>query len=244
MANTQTKTVDVFKSVVYRIPALFYETESNTLLAFAEQRETEANCTAKELVNKSHNLLVEKAKLDNYRPLNPCPVFEKNTKTLFLFFICVEDRVEEQWQIKNRTNKARLCYITSEDLGQNWSEVTDLTYTLGEIKNWATFAVGPGHGLQMKKGRLIVPVYAYVCSSSSKSNEATSYAFALYSDDRGSTWKLGQMLQTQSGECQMAEIFDGDKSSIYCNACSQGAYKPSGFDDHRNTHCKSFFFTY
>ncbi|XP_018520458.1 sialidase-2-like isoform X1 [Lates calcarifer] len=239
MANTQTKTVDVFKSVVYRIPALFYETESNTLLAFAEQRETEANCTAKELVMRRGTLkdespgvktiewselktVVEKAKLDNYRPLNPCPVFEKNTKTLFLFFICVEDRVEEQWQIKNRTNKARLCYITSEDLGQNWSEVTDLTYTLGEIKNWATFAVGPGHGLQMKKGRLIVPVYAYVCSSSSKSNEATSYAFALYSDDRGSTWKLGQMLQTQSGECQMAEIFDGDKSSIYCNACSQG----------------------
>ncbi|XP_018557778.1 sialidase-4-like [Lates calcarifer] len=47
-------------------------------------------------------------------------------------------------------------------------------------------------------------------------------ALALYSDDRGSTWKLGKMFQTQSGECQMAEIFDGDKSSIYCNARSRG----------------------
>ncbi|XP_018557780.1 sialidase-2-like [Lates calcarifer] len=252
MDNIQTKTVDVFKSVVYRIPALFYDRNSETLLAFAEQRETADDASTKNLVMSRGTLkdessgaktiewsefkIVEKAKLLNCRPMNPCPVFEKNTNTLFLFFICVEDGVTEQWQIKNCTNKARLCYITSTDLGQTWSEegVTELTDKLDEIKNWKTFAVGPGHGLQMKKGRLIVPVHAYACVCAPCSSCccyitcmcsctcSAPNALALYSDDRGSTWKLGKMFQSQSGECQMAEIFDGDKSSIYCNARSRG----------------------
>uniref|UniRef100_A0A4W6D1D6 exo-alpha-sialidase n=1 Tax=Lates calcarifer TaxID=8187 RepID=A0A4W6D1D6_LATCA len=225
-----TKTVDVFKSVVYRIPALFYDRNSETLLAFAEQRETADDASTKNLVMSRGTLkdessgwsefkIVEKAKLLNCRPMNPCPVFEKNTNTLFLFFICVEDGVTEQWQIKNCTNKARLCYITSTDLGQTWSEegVTELTDKLDEIKNWKTFAVGPGHGLQMKKGRLIVPVHAYACVCA-----PCSSCCCYITDDRGSTWKLGKMFQSQSGECQMAEIFDGDKSSIYCNARSRG----------------------
>ncbi|XP_018557782.1 sialidase-3-like [Lates calcarifer] len=256
MGNKQTKPEDielqnktVFKThsaVVYRIPALFYDRNSETLLAFAEQRETADDASTKKLVMRRGTLKdessgaktiewselkpVEKAKLDNYRPMNPCPVFEKNTNTLYLFFICVKSTYSEMWQRWLGCNKARLCYITSTDLGQNWSDVTDLTDKLYEIKNWATFAVGPGHGLQMKTGRLIVPVHAYdSCSSCCcciMCNCSVPHARALYKDIDDSTWKLGNMLQTQSGECQMAEIFDGDsKSSIYCNARSQGGWR-------------------
>ncbi|XP_071329407.1 sialidase-3-like [Trachinotus anak] len=222
----------VFKSHVYRIPALFHERESETLLAFAEQRRTAADSTAEKLVMKTGKLRedspgvktvewsdfkpVKEAKIEGHRSMNPCPVYEENNKTLFLFFICVEGTVEERWQIQNCTNKARLCYITSKDLGQSWSNVTDLTDSLEEIKNWATFAVGPGHGLQMKGGRLIVPVYGYA-------KKGDPHALALYSDDCGDHWQFGKMLPTESIECEMAEFFDeGDKSFIYCNARSQG----------------------
>ncbi|GLD75059.1 sialidase-2-like protein [Lates japonicus] len=155
MANRQTKPEDiklqnktVFKSPVYRIPALFYDRNSETLLAFAEQRETADDASTQNLVMRRGTLkdespgaktiewselktVVEKAKLNNCRPMNPCPVFEKNTNTLFLFFICVEDRVTEQWQIKHCTNKARLCYITSKDHGQTWSEQVTITAAHG-----------------------------------------------------------------------------------------------------------------
>ncbi|XP_065814462.1 sialidase-3-like [Labrus bergylta] len=235
----------LFVSWVYRIPALFYERESKTLLAFAEQRRTENDASSVNLVMKTGEVkmevpsklktikwselkAVEEAHIPGYRPMNPCPLYDEKRKTLFLFFICVEGTVSEKKQIQNYTNAARLCYITSKNLGQSWSGVTDLTDKLDEIKGWATFAVGPGHGLQTKSGRLIVPVYAYVsCSSSSclccfKCCQVNPYSLALYSDDHGDKWQFGEMLQNESVECEMAEYFDDKENSIiYCNARSK-----------------------
>ncbi|KAI4833168.1 hypothetical protein KUCAC02_016082 [Chaenocephalus aceratus] len=158
-----------------------------------------------------------------YRPMNPCPLYEKTNKTLFLFFIRVKHTCTEQWQIDHNHNKARLCYVKTTDNGQSWSDVTDLTDSLDEIKHWATFAVGPGHGLQTESGRLIVPVHAYV-SISGKS--PAPHAVSLYSDDEGETWHFGTMLENESLECQMAEFADDrGESVIYCNARTKGSYR-------------------
>ncbi|XP_029356896.1 sialidase-4-like [Echeneis naucrates] len=223
------------RKCVFRIPALLYERESESVVAFAEQRESAADSRAKKLVMKTGKLKeesphvktiqwsdfksVDEARIEGHRTMNPCPLYERNNQTLFLFFICVEGTVEESWQINNGINKTRLCYIYSEDLGQSWSSVTDLTDTLAEINNWATFAVGPGHGIQMESGRLIVPVYGYA-------KGGAPYALSLYSDDNGDHWQFGKMLQTKSIECGMAEFFDeGQNSFIYCNARSQEGYR-------------------
>uniref|UniRef100_A0A3P8U5X8 exo-alpha-sialidase n=1 Tax=Amphiprion percula TaxID=161767 RepID=A0A3P8U5X8_AMPPE len=245
--NVQPQQQSVFKSDgwVYRIPALFYERESKTLLAFAEQRTTVDDSQSKMLVMKRGKLKeetptvktiewselqpVEEAQIDGYRPMNPCPLYDKTSKTLFLFFICVEGTVSEQWQIKHSTNKARLCYITSIDLGKTWSKLTDLTDKLPEIKTWATFAVGPGHGLQTEQGRLIVPLYAYTSDMNSccrLSKSIAPFALSLYSDDSGKNWQFGQMFQAKSIECEMAEFFDESGNSIiYCNARTEGGFR-------------------
>ncbi|KAL0162804.1 hypothetical protein M9458_042200 [Cirrhinus mrigala] len=158
--------------------------------------------------------------------MNPCPVFERESKTLFLFFITVPVGVSEHKQIRKNKNQARLCYITSKDTGKTWSDITDLTAdVIGEQeKDWATFAVGPGHGIQLKSGRLIIPAYVYPCHS--LSCKPTSCAFTLYSDDKGSTWHLGKCVDGESNECQMAEIID-DKgnSKLYCNARSISGHR-------------------
>ncbi|XP_026025074.1 sialidase-3-like [Astatotilapia calliptera] len=231
---------------VYRIPALLYEKESKTLLAFAEQRKTSDDASGEKLVMRTGKMKedsektvewselkqLEKALIKGYRPMNPCPVYDKVNNKLFLFFICVEDCITEHDQIEYYDNRTRLCYITSEDLGETWSDVTDLTDKLSEIKNWSTFAVGPGHGIQTESGRLIIPVYAY-CRSTCLMNCCCkpvacsfsccckSYALSLYSDDPDKSWKFGQTLQSESGECQMAEVYEDTHSSfIYCNARS------------------------
>ncbi|XP_062295957.1 sialidase-3-like [Scomber scombrus] len=222
----------VFTTVVHRIPDLIYLGDDK-ILAFAERRKTTNDAstvaldmrTGKVNRNKESNpevtikwselKPVTKAHLHGCRPMNPCPVYEKNSKTLFLFFICVKDGVSEQWQIEHHTNETHLCYIKSTDDGQNWSEVTVFTENeLVEIKQWDTMAVGPGHGIQMESGRLIVPLYAYY-----RENSSRPFALCLYSDDRGKTWTLGNKLTTDSLECEMAEVFDDEgKSRIYCNA--------------------------
>ncbi|XP_006787459.1 sialidase-3-like, partial [Neolamprologus brichardi] len=221
---------------VYRIPALLYEKESKTLFAFAEQRKTSKDESAEKLVMRTGKIKegcckktvewselkeVEKALIKRHRPMNPCPVisYDKANKAnnkLFLFFICVEDGITEMYQRKCYDNRTRLCYITSEDLGETWSDVTDLTYELSEIKNWSTFAVGPGHGIQTESGRLIIPVYAY-CTSTCLLHCCCkpvaclfgccckSYALSLYSDNHGENWKFGELFNTVSVECEMAE---------------------------------------
>ncbi|KAM7009337.1 sialidase-3-like [Tautogolabrus adspersus] len=248
----QKQTVFKLDSWIYRIPALLYERESKTLLVFAEQRRTSDDTSSVNLVMATGKVKmevpsesmtiewselkpVEEAHIEGHRPMNPCPLYEKTSKTLFLFFICVEGTVSEQWQIRHYTNKARLCYIRGKiacDGGVKWSKVTDLTNDLDEIKSWATFAVGPGHGLQTESGRLIVPVYAYVSCCSScclccfKCCKVTPFGLALYSDDHGEKWQFGEMLQRESLECEMAEYFDDKENSIiYCNARSKGGFR-------------------
>ncbi|XP_056142293.1 sialidase-4-like isoform X2 [Lampris incognitus] len=214
--------------------------EENTLLAFAERRKTLADESTEALVMKRGTLMkagfnkvtiewskleeVKKARLTGYRPMNPCPVYEKKTKTLFLFFICVEGTVSEDDQRRSGNNKTRLCYIKSRNDGQDWEEVQDLTDHLHDvIKDWTTFAVGPGHGIQLSSGRLIIPAYAY---SPCIPLHSQSFALCVYSDDSGETWQVGNRLQNRSLECEMAEVLDdAGLSHVYCNARNAGGYR-------------------
>ncbi|XP_055036331.2 sialidase-3 isoform X1 [Misgurnus anguillicaudatus] len=223
--------------VTYRIPSLIYISDNQTYLAFAEKRKTADDTDADVLVmrkgmwkdgevewDNNHEVLTS-ACLPNHRSMNPCPVYEKRTKTLFLFFISVPFGVSEKAQIKKNKNQARLCYVTSKDTGETWSRITDLTTDVigDQVKTWATFAVGPGHGIQMRSGRLIIPAYVYHCHLDHK---PTPYAFAFYSDDCGSTWHVGERLADESCECEMAEIIDHDGTShLYCNARSTSGHR-------------------
>ncbi|XP_075311583.1 sialidase-3-like [Odontesthes bonariensis] len=223
-------------------------------MAFAEKRHTSDDASTEALVMKTgtfikdettHDLkiqwsesknVVEKSRLDGYRPMNPCPVYEKSTRTLFLFFISVEGTVSEPWQRFWGINKARLCYVTTTDGGQVWSKVTDLTDKMPQMKKWATFAVGPGHGLQTQTGRLIVPAYAYgSCCPSCFCIAcfcAVPRAISLYSDDGGTTWQFGNMLGKKSVECEMAEISDaGGSRFLYCNARNDGGHRVEAVSD-------------
>ncbi|KAM9315136.1 sialidase-3-like isoform 1-T2 [Pholidichthys leucotaenia] len=247
--ENEKKTVFLSRSKeVYRIPSLFYDGERKMLMAFAERRSIAADTHTEALVMKtgikkkdettdkdtigwSDAMVLQEAKISEHRPMNPCPVYEKSTKVLFLFFICIEGNISDHSQVRSGCNKTRLCYIKTTDGGQTWSEVTDLTDSLIKDKNWATFAVGPGHGIQTEAGRMIVPLYAYM--------NHKSYALCLYSDDKGDTWQFSGMIQGNSGECEIAEVYnDQGVSSIYCNARSNKGCRVEAFSsDNGNDFC-------
>ncbi|CAK7320991.1 NEU4 [Vulpes lagopus] len=224
--------------LTYRVPALLPVPPAPALLAFAEQRLSPDDAHAHRLVQRSGTLaggsvrwgaarVLATAALEEHRSMNPCPVHDARTATVFLFFIAVRGRTPEAAQIAAGRNAARLCCVTSRDAGRSWGAARDLTEEAvgGAEQDWATFAVGPGHGIQLPSGRLLVPAYTYrvdrrecfgrICRTS-------PHAFTFYSDDHGRTWHRGGLVPNlRSGECQLAVVDGGQAGSVlYCNARS------------------------
>ncbi|NXX17159.1 NEUR3 protein, partial [Podargus strigoides] len=195
--------------VTYRIPALLYVPPAATLLAFAEKRSSARDEDAKYLVlrrGRWHGSSVEWGPLEELsaltlpgrRTMNPSPLYDSTSGTVFLFCICVERGKTERCQIRRGCNAARLCFATSADGGRAWTPLRDVTdEAIGaDLSRWATFAVGPGHGVQLSSGRLVVPAYAYYAHGCLGGGVplpccARQRALVFYSDDGGRGWRKG-----------------------------------------------------
>ncbi|XP_042648473.1 sialidase-3 isoform X2 [Tyto alba] len=225
--------------VTYRIPALLYVPPAATFLAFAEKRSSPRDEDAKYLVlrrGRRHGTSVEWGPVEELsalvlpgrRTMNPCPLYEARSGTVFLFCICVERGKTERRQIWRGCSAVRLCCATSPDGGRSWSPLRDVTDEAvgADLSRWATFAVGPGHGVQLDSGRLVVPAYAYyvhgcLCGVVPLPCNTRQHALVFYSDDGGRSWHKGALVTGgQTGECQVAEIggSDAHRPLLYCNA--------------------------
>ncbi|KAK0137395.1 Sialidase-4 [Merluccius polli] len=226
--------------VTYRVPALLYLQRTNSFLAFCEERLSPSDSQAHLLVMRKGTFyrnyvewedmrVLGTAHLPGYRSMNPCPVYDEFTGTLFLFFISVLGHISESFQLVTGKNVTRLCCVSSTDGGDTWGPTTDLTQrVIGDtIKEWATFALGPGHGIQLKSGRLLIPAYAYhidrkKCFFSQLCQSTTPRSFCFHSDTHGSTWRFGEAVPgPDSVECQMVSVDEEDGANVlYCNARS------------------------
>uniref|UniRef100_A0A8C5LW03 exo-alpha-sialidase n=1 Tax=Leptobrachium leishanense TaxID=445787 RepID=A0A8C5LW03_9ANUR len=234
--------------ITYRIPALIHIPDPPTFLAFAEMRSTPRDQDALHLVMRrgveSSGFLhwenitsLTSAKLPGHRTMNPCPVYDAGSGTVFLFFVCVRSNCSEVYQILTGRNAARICCVTSVDQGQTWSPLRDLTEeVMGDyLKNCATLAVGPGHGIQAQSGRLLVPAYFYyihyrVCCLPVPF-KTKSHSFVFYSDDHGKSWHKGNMLWNQTtGECEVAEVLCSNNTCLlYCTARTTRHYRVEAY---------------
>ncbi|XP_062366940.1 sialidase-3 [Cinclus cinclus] len=223
--------------VTYRIPALLYVPRDDSFLAFAEKRSSARDEDAKYLVlrrGRRHGSSVKwdpmeelsALALPGHRTMNPCPLYDAGSGTVFLFCICVEQGKTERCQIWSGRSAARLCFATSADGGRGWSALRDVTgEAIGaDLARWATFAVGPGHGVQLGSGRLVVPAYAYyvrgcLCGALRLPCFTRQHSLVFYSDDGGRRWHKGAPLAGErTGECQVAEILGGQQPLLYCSA--------------------------
>jgi sialidase-1 len=78
----------------------------------------------------------------------------------------------------------------------------DITRDVKDPK-WTWYATGPGVGVRLSTGRLIIP-----CDHT-EAKTRTNRSHVIYSDDQGKTWKLGGVLGEKTNECQIAELSDG-----------------------------------
>jgi len=199
--------VDVYTSGqggyhTYRIPGVVL-TKEGTLLAFCEGRKTgRGDHGDLDLVLRRSTdggktwdpmqLVYEEGGTAKITIGNPCPVVDRTTGTVWLPFCRENDRV----------------FITqSTDDGKTWAEPVEIT---AEVKppEWGWFATGPGHGIQLQSGRLLVPCD---CGDSKGRGDWRNKgrSLAVISDDSGKTWKLGGVTDVGMNECEAVELADG-----------------------------------
>jgi sialidase-1 len=103
----------------------------------------------------------------------------------------------------------RALHIRSDDDGQTWTpprEITSAFEPLRKVVDWTVIATGPGHGIQLKNGRLVVPFWTNDYRRQTRSSKGVG---VIYSDDLGQTWQAGEIAIPQAGEPNIAQLSDG-----------------------------------
>ncbi|HYG74009.1 MAG TPA: sialidase family protein [Planctomycetota bacterium] len=132
---------------------------------------------------------------------NPVAIVDQKTHAIH-FLYCVE--------------YFRCFYMRSDDDGLTFSAPIEITGTFEKFKpeyDWKVIATGPAHGIQLKSGRLLVPVWM----STGKGGHAhrPSVVSTIFSDDAGKTWQRGELaavdgdLLKNPNETVALELADG-----------------------------------
>jgi sialidase-1 len=137
----------------------------------------------------------------------PCPVFDRQTGILWLF-LCGNDGTTFEKEIIEKNGKRRVLLLHSKDLGETWSPIENMTEILSK-KEWTWYSTGPGHGLQARSGRLILPCDHIVYPLDENDAGQSYFSHTVYSTDHGMTWHIGADLSPSTNECSLAEPRDG-----------------------------------
>jgi sialidase-1 len=103
----------------------------------------------------------------------------------------------------------RAFHALSDDDGVTWSQPVEITATFDRFRSeidWQAIATGPGHGIQLRSGRLLVPVWLATYEKAAPQRKGCS---VIFSDDQGATWQRGDMAMTIGGESSVAQLSDG-----------------------------------
>ena len=178
----------------HRIPGMLV-TQKGTLLVYCEARRDASDWALMDILMQrsedhgqtfSPKTVMAEGTAEHNTVNNPVMMQDQNGRIHFLY--C------EDYTI----NGGRILRRWSDDDGITWSAPVDLThFAMPEFHN--AFALGPGHGIRMLDGTLVVPVwmvpkYYEAPLTSHKPSVITTF----YSTDCGETWTLGELLETNN----------------------------------------------
>lgn len=194
----------------HRIPSVIL-TSKGTLLAFAEARKGGSSDTG--------NIdLVLKRSVDGGRtwsPMeivwddadntcgNPCPVVDRSSGTIWLLVTHNLGVDREQAIVDGTSQGSRTCWVSrSTDDGRTWLPPVEITRDV-KRSDWTWYATGPGTGIQLRNGRLLIPCDHKVAVTKARQSHV------IYSDDHGASWKIGGVVGPNCNESQAVELEDG-----------------------------------
>lgn len=181
--------IDVFTArthgfYTYRIPTIVV-TQKGTILAFAEARVDNTSDWAEMSI-------VMRRSFDNGKTWGPLIKVASNEKETTHNMVAIVSHDSNMVHFLYCLGYKRVFYIESKDDGQSFSKPKEITQIFEEFKpefKYRVVATGPGHGIQLNNGRLIVPVWM-----AKRHYHRPSVISAIYSDDRGKTWKRGEVI--------------------------------------------------
>ncbi|MHA2288025.1 MAG: sialidase family protein [Promethearchaeota archaeon] len=127
---------------------------------------------------------------------NPCTIYDKTIQRLWLSYTL---------------DNSSMWLVYSDDFGDSWSKPRNITEEVfgTDYKTWTHMASGPGHGIQLTTGRLIIPCDHHIYEKS-----RGYFSMLVVSDDHGKTWKMGAVSDPRLDECEVCELKNGD---VYWN---------------------------
>lgn len=138
-------------------------------------------------------------------------------------------------------NYHRLYLMKSTDDGVTFSDKEDITYALEGVRSrylWQVAAIGPGHGILTKSGRMLFGVWL-AGNLADRNKHFPSVMTTLYSDD-GVIWKTGEILPSTEAFPNPSEsvLEERECGGIYMNFRHEGTsrrrgvtYSPTGTDE-------------
>ncbi|WP_248929642.1 LamG-like jellyroll fold domain-containing protein [Paenibacillus hamazuiensis] len=201
---------------VVRIPGLVV-TRKGTLIAYAEARNSASDWAKIDLVVKRSadggrtwgplQVVVKNAPSENITYNNPLMIAEQDGDVVH-FLYC--------------KNYHEMFYAASTDEGQTWSAPVNITQTtMNRFREdgqqpkpfpWKVIAAGPGHGIELRSGRLLAPVW--LANGATDTSHSPSVVATVYSDDHGQSWQAGEIVYDtpevrSPGETTAVELQDG-----------------------------------
>ncbi len=217
----------------YRIPGLIV-TKKGTVITYCEARRSVSDWASMDILAKrstdsgktfSEPSALARGTSDIPTVNNPVMVQDKKGRIHFLY--C------EHYGLKKG---GRIFRRFSDDDGLTWSRRFDITAsTLPDYRN--AFALGPGHGICLSDGTLIIPVWMVPKHHGvPETRHSPSVTSTLYSKDSGKTWQIGELLESNDrvispNETVAAETSDGRVYMNIRHGCTTRvqAYSDNGF---------------
>jgi sialidase-1 len=189
LAGGQPATQDLFTAgesgyITFRIPGLL--ARGNTVLAYAEARRdgfgdwADIDIVSRRSTNGGRTWEPMRVLIDSGKDTVNNPVMIAGKKAGEIHFLyCV--------------NYARAFYMRSDDGGRTFSAAREITKAFEKLRpsyDWNVIATGPGHGIRLRSGRLLVAVWL----STGGKRHRPSRVSTIYSDDNGATWQTGELV--------------------------------------------------
>lgn len=196
---------------LYRIPGLTV-TARGTLLAYAEARKSgrgdwgaiDILLRRSEDGGKSWSEPVLLSRVKGSIPKNPAALAQKLGEEGAITFnnpIAIADRKTGAVHFLFCAEYMRAFYLRSDDDGKTFTEPVEITQAFDAFRpeyQWKVIATGPGHGIQLRNGRLLVPVW--LSTGTGGHAHRPSVVSTIYSDDHGRHWQRGEIAVTHNEE--------------------------------------------
>jgi sialidase-1 len=180
----------------YRIPGVVVS-KRGTIIAYTSAR--------KNIGDWSDIDIVVRRSVDGGRNWEPSRVLVGDAHGVTDNPVAIVDRESGAIHFLFQEDYARCYYTRSDDDGKTFSKPVDITSVFEQFRSeydWHVIAPGVGHAIQLRSGRLLVPLWmslGAVSGPNSREHRPSAVA-TIYSDDHGKTWKRGAIILNTSDE--------------------------------------------